>query len=840
MKNKTRNLIPVLVIVLYSILFFAVILSKNRSSLYVDDNILQWGPVINKAFDNIFSGKGIPYWNFYQYKGINIFSSGYYGLLNPFMYVSYAISHYLMNAFLETLIVYEIIMYIIGNLMMYKILRTLDLKRSTIIIAMLTYSTSVIFFLFSFYYFTFNNYFFMPFLMWTFIQTNSKRTRYFIPGIVLAFSLLMGHVQFSCYYVMVYCIFQVVASVQKKKLKELVPLMTNLMIFIGLSSGIIIGSMKVSGDRSLILSGNEGFFDLSVAISNIFKPICIVLFNNKTISYGNYMNYIGLGFFAWFCLLYAASAIKTLYTKTECGIQLAVSKLTSHGKISNKSRLLLYGILYFASVRAAVYYLFEQYHYSPIADAVIVILIAISVVCLLVHDQKTNTHYMTSHKLRAGCVLFLILLFLVLKLDFVLYLAAIVCYIHFFIKGKGQNKYNESEKLMHIFLFAAVFFVIMAEGSGHGIADILGHLPFISEFRFLYKCSFIYVPLIIVTGAYKLDSMKKYYKPVIIASLVSVIFSFVAILYFMLSGTHNFINNKHYDYWDYKNIKPEVESLLYENHIDHNYRFLTIGKIYKDNMTYSNNPVEYSSKICFYGFTKNICTEYGLFSLNGYDNIFSKKGFDQSNAIMKDISTEGMMCNMVASPLSYLQYMKEPEWINKFEDQMISNGVKYVLVDKNSPKAIEAFTKVIEKCPKLTISTVRDWTRGMELIEIDGVSPICSYGDNIEIPIKADLDTLNFDADFAKDTEIVVSMTYVDNYKLTLYQDGRSVGDAKLTETSDGYISAVIPKGNYTVQLSYENKGMDITVLIAIFTTIITSAATIYLFLDKSPKTTST
>lgn len=840
MKNKTRNLIPVLVIVLYSILFFAVILSKNRSSLYVDDNILQWGPVINKAFDNIFSGKGIPYWNFYQYKGINIFSSGYYGLLNPFMYGSYAISHYLLNGFLETLIVYEIIMYMLGNLMMYKILRTLNLKRSTIIIAMLTYSTSVIFFLFSFYYFTFNNYFFMPFLMWTFIQTNSKRIRYFIPGIVLAFSLLMGHVQFSCYYVMVYCIFQVVASVQKKKLKELVPLMTNLMIFIGLSSGIIIGSMKVSGDRSLILSGNEGFFDLSVAISNIFKPICIVLFNNKTISYGNYMNYIGLGFFAWFCLLYAASAIKTLYTKTECGIQLAVSKLTSHGKISNKSRLLLYGILYFASVRAAVYYLFEQYHYSPIADAVIVILIAISVVCLLVHDQKTNTHYMTSHKLRAGCVLFLILLFLVLKLDFVLYLAAIVCYIHFFIKGKGQNKYNESEKLMHIFLFAAVFFVIMAEGSGHGIADILGHLPFISEFRFLYKCSFIYVPLIIVTGAYKLDSMKKYYKPVIIASLVSVIFSFVAILYFMLSGTHNFINNKHYDYWDYKNIKPEVESLLYENHIDHNYRFLTIGKIYKDNMTYSNNPVEYSSKICFYGFTKNICTEYGLFSLNGYDNIFSKKGFDQSNAIMKDISTEGMMCNMVASPLSYLQYMKEPEWINKFEDQMISNGVKYVLVDKNSPKAIEAFTKVIEKCPKLTISTVRDWTRGMELIEIDGVSPICSYGDNIEIPIKADLDTLNFDADFAKDTEIVVSMTYVDNYKLTLYQDGRSVGDAKLTETSDGYISAVIPKGNYTVQLSYENKGMDITVLIAIFTTIITSAATIYLFLDKSPKTTST
>jgi hypothetical protein len=41
------------------------------------------------------------------------------------------------------------------------------------------------------------------------------------------------------------------------------------------------------------------------------------------------------------------------------------------------------------------------------------------------------------------------------------------------------------------------------------------------------------------------------------------------------------------------------------------------------------------------------------------------------------------------------------------------------------------------------------------------------------------------------------------------------------------------------VQLSYENKEMDITVLIAIFTTIITSAGVLYLFLDKNSKTIS-
>ena len=105
----------------------------------------------------------------------------------------------------------------------------------------------------------------------------------------------------------------------------------------------------------------------------------------------------------------------------------------------------------------------------------------------------------------------------------------------------------------------------MAEGSGHGIADILSHLPFIREFRFLYKCSFIYVPLIIVTGAYKLDGIKKYYKTAIIASIISSVSSFVIVLYFMLSGNHVYINNKHYDYLDYKNIKSEVEIFLYKN-----------------------------------------------------------------------------------------------------------------------------------------------------------------------------------------------------------------------------------------------------------------------------------
>ena len=95
MKIKHEKLLYFIGITFYSIMIFAILLAKNKDAFYADDNIMQWGPVTRRAFDEIFSGKGIPYVNFYQYKGIDIFSSGYYGLINPFMYISYILSRFL-------------------------------------------------------------------------------------------------------------------------------------------------------------------------------------------------------------------------------------------------------------------------------------------------------------------------------------------------------------------------------------------------------------------------------------------------------------------------------------------------------------------------------------------------------------------------------------------------------------------------------------------------------------------------------------------------------------------------------------------------------------------------
>ena len=52
-------------IVIYSLLIFVILLAGNKDAFYVCDDITQWGPVVKKGFDQIFDGKGIPYWNFF-------------------------------------------------------------------------------------------------------------------------------------------------------------------------------------------------------------------------------------------------------------------------------------------------------------------------------------------------------------------------------------------------------------------------------------------------------------------------------------------------------------------------------------------------------------------------------------------------------------------------------------------------------------------------------------------------------------------------------------------------------------------------------------------------------
>ena len=84
-------------IICFSIMLFSVGLlviqtGFNPNCMYANDNAVQWGPIIECAYRYFFSTGKIAYWNFYDYKGIDIFSQGYYSIDNPFMLLAYIIA----------------------------------------------------------------------------------------------------------------------------------------------------------------------------------------------------------------------------------------------------------------------------------------------------------------------------------------------------------------------------------------------------------------------------------------------------------------------------------------------------------------------------------------------------------------------------------------------------------------------------------------------------------------------------------------------------------------------------------------------------------------------------
>lgn len=822
-------------IILYSILFFAVLISKKINCLYADDNIMQWGVVSDKAFDQIFSGQGLPYWNFYQYKGIDILSSGYYGLLNPFMYLAYMISRFVFSSVLDMLTVYMCLLYSLGNLMMYRLMREINLKTGVIAVSLLAYSTTMIFFSYAYYYFTFNNYFFIPFLIWIMLNTRSDRSRWFVPGIILAFLFLLGHAQYSCYYIIVYVIIQVVFSVQEKKWKSLLPIASNMTVFAGLSFCLLILSVSVSKDRSLIFEGQTtDFLNSDIPVLNNFIPLNIFIFTNSDQDLFYLFNdNVGLGVFSWLNIIFLVPLLKSV---TDIGNK-AETKIAEKNKILDiifkyiscsllliiDFVFLLNPIINFIGAFTGIYVSQTEYILYSIEIGALSVGVFISIVLKL--------HFMISQKLR-NVALLLTLVVLLIKLPFFTYIILIVYYIMKCVKGNRIGRCTGAERCIHAILFAAVFFMIFAAGKDGTLALLLEKLPVFNSFRYLYKCSFIYVPIIILTGAYAMNKMN--IKAAKAVGTVSVLLSVIAvanIIFIAWSGHHPYINNSYFDYFNYRQIEEEVNSLMEENKIDKNYRFLNFG------MDGSQcNEVEYSSKICVYALTKNYATAYNCFSLNGYDNIFSMKNFNQSNKIMWNPSSEGMMSNIVSDIYKIQEYTEDENDIREFEEQMINNGVKYVFVSDKFTETYDIFKEIIDACDKLSIKRTIPWCYDLTLIELDGVRPISSYDANQKLNMETALDMIRFDTSFEKATDITIEMTYDPHYHIRLYDADGNLSEIIPEEDPDGYVTATIPKGNYTVELRYQNRMMDVAVVFSVLTLILT-AASVFVILRRKMKT---
>ena len=827
----------------YSIVVFCILLAKNVDSFYADDNAMQWGPVARPAFDRLFETGRIPYWDFYQYKGIDIFSSGYYGLTNPFMYISYFISRFIFSYSVDMLTIYEWLLYWLGSWMMFVLLKKLNIHTGTLAVSLIAYSTSVIFFSYTFYYFTFNNYFMIPFIIWIMLCTKDKRTSWFIPGIILAFSLIMGHVQYSCFYVMTYCIIQTVFSVQDGKWSSFFKLFTNIALFAGLSTGSLLLSLKVSVYREAILVVHWEFLSENLLIQDFFNPIPTFIFSNEKIDREKFNNNICLGIFSWVSSIFIIPFLRKISRSVFASFSKLESKIYANApeKDIRSMKYIITGILIIAAAASFIKGIFGlisntlQNYIFILTIASIPVIIVTMLFCAVSHKDSIISER------SKGIMMSILLVGLAWQNLFFGYMICAFYYAYCSIKKNCQNDTSNVEKTVHALLFAAFFFVIFSLGEAGKLATILYQIPVINGFRYLYKCAFIFIPLFIISGAFILDRSETYKKWLLRASVVLSALSFANIIFITYSGNHTYNNNKKFSYYYHHDIEKEVNEQMKLKNIDKNYRFLTVAdpNIYMDKL--NEDAVEYSSIICAYALTKNYATPHQVFSLAGYDNIFSDKGFNTTDKIMLNNSFEGMLTNMVTDPSKYMTKLKNSTtYPESFQKQWIASGIRYVLIPSDSINGYECLTAVIDKCDQLHIVRREPWIHNFDIIEVSGAAPICSYGDKEELTMKTEIDSICFDTNFSKATPVTISMTYEPEYclKLKNSSDG-SIVEAELSENEDGFMTAEIPAGHYTAELVYENPKMDLTAIAAAFTTLMTILSVVYISVTSKRETSN-
>ena len=78
-----------LLVLLASVLYVALLAGGNPEVFLIDDNRTQWYPVMERAFEDFWRTGRIYCYDFYQMKGMPVAEQGYYGVMNPLMLLSY-------------------------------------------------------------------------------------------------------------------------------------------------------------------------------------------------------------------------------------------------------------------------------------------------------------------------------------------------------------------------------------------------------------------------------------------------------------------------------------------------------------------------------------------------------------------------------------------------------------------------------------------------------------------------------------------------------------------------------------------------------------------------------
>lgn len=235
-----------LLIILASIGYVLLLAGGNPEIFLIDDNRTQWYPVMERAYEDFWTTGRIYCYDFYQMKGMSVAGQGYYGVMNPFILLSYALTGLLPGG-VDIITFYTGMMVVLGNLFFYLICRRLGCKQVSAFLLTMTYSTMGCFWAYFYWYYVFNNYFLVPLLVYVFLCcTQGGRLAYCACGIVLAIDLWMGNVQYTFYH---YAIFGILCLTMMalKSSRYFKVLCANVVVGIGLSLPMLLLLLQASG-----------------------------------------------------------------------------------------------------------------------------------------------------------------------------------------------------------------------------------------------------------------------------------------------------------------------------------------------------------------------------------------------------------------------------------------------------------------------------------------------------------------------------------------------------------------------------------------------------------------
>ena len=257
MKKQRGIVYGLAAVLLLSLLLLWIWTGFEEEAFLIDDNRTQWYPVMEKAYEDVLEGK-IYYYDFYQMKGMSIAEQGYYGIMNPFMLLSYCLAHYTPLR-LSTITIYIMMLFLMGNSFFYLLCCRIGCDEKLSILMTLSYSTAGCFVSFYCWYYVYNNYFIIPLLLYIFLIFGEHRIGYFASGIVLAMDLYLGNAQYACYHYVLFCIL-CMGMIALKKLRYFGVMCVNVFTGIVLSIPLLALLLETAGD----FGKNEEFFDCPI------------------------------------------------------------------------------------------------------------------------------------------------------------------------------------------------------------------------------------------------------------------------------------------------------------------------------------------------------------------------------------------------------------------------------------------------------------------------------------------------------------------------------------------------------------------------------------------------